>query len=46
MREKGYIKCVTISDESLGAEVSLSKVVIPPPNNLDTPHALVDGNTI
>ena len=34
-----------VSDESLGAEGSMSEVVIPPPHNLDTPHALVAMNT-
>ena len=34
-----------LSDKSLGAEGSISEVVIPPPNNLDTPHSLVDRNT-
>ena len=34
---------LTISNESLGAEGSLSGVGIPPLHNLDTPHALVAG---
>ena len=34
-----------ISDWSLGTEGSLYEFVIPIPNILDTPHALVDKNT-
>ena len=34
-----------LSDKILGAEGLMSKVGIPPPHNLDTPYALVDGKT-
>ena len=32
-----------LSDKSLGEEWSMSEVGIPPPHNLDNPHALVAG---
>ena len=35
------LKLLSIRNKSLGAEGSMYEVVIPPPHNLDTPHALV-----
>ena len=38
------LKVLSISDESLGVERSMSEVGIPPPHNLDKTHAPVQRN--
>ena len=41
---RARLKVLSISDESLGAEGSMSEVGIPLPHNSDKPHAPVAGN--
>ena len=41
---RARLKVSSISDKSLGAEGSMSEVGIPPPNNLNKPHAPVARN--
>ena len=41
---RASLKLLSISNNILGAEVSMSKVLISPPYNPDKPHALVAGN--
>ena len=41
---RARVKVLSISNESLGVERSMSEVGIPPPHNLDKPHAPVAVN--
>ena len=41
---RARLKVLSMIEESLGAEGSISEVVIPPPHNSDKPHASMAVN--